>query len=349
MNGLRKLFVMEFTFFIGIDVSKNTLDISVLDTRFPETMNHYQVSNDDSGIADLQVWLDHQGDFSIEKSLFCLEHTGMYNYPLLQFFSGKPANIWVENPIQIKKSLGLQRGKNDQIDAARIAQYAYRSRDRVRLWQPAREVIDRLKHLSALRERLVETRKKLVTPVEELAKMGNEKIAALLEKSMKKTIAGLEKDLKAIELQMKDVIDKDDDLRKLYGLITSVVGIGFVTAVNMIICTNEFKSFSDYRKFACYSGIAPFEYRSGISIRGRTRVSHMANKKMKTHLHMASLTGIKLDSGLKAYYERKVAEGKNKMSVLNAIRNKLVARVFAVVARGTEYQKINYQNPLFLS
>lgn len=97
----------------------------------------------------------------------------------------------------------------------------------------------------------------------------------------------------------------------------------------------------NHRKFACYSGIAPFEYRSGISIRGRTRVNPMANKKMKRYLHKASLTGIKLDEELKKYYERKVAEGKNKMSVLNAVRNKLLARVFAVVNRGFVYQK-NY-------
>ena len=161
--------------------------------------------------------------------------------------------------------------------------------------------------------------------------------------------SGLDKDLKAIEVQMKDVIDSDDDLKSLYKLVTSVVGIGFVTAVNLLIYTNEFTLFNSYRKFAYYSGVAPFEYRSGTSIRGRTRVSQMANKKMKRYLHMASLTGIKRDESLKTYYERKVVEGKSKMSVLNAVKNKLLARVFAVVNRGTEYQKINYQNSLFLS
>lgn len=221
----------------------------------------------------------------------------------------------------------------------RIAQYAYRLRDQVKLWKPVREVIDRLKHLSALRERLVETKKRLLTPVEELFKVGNESMAKVLEKSMNKTMKGLNKDLIAIEGQMKNIIDKDDDLKRLYELVTSVVGIGFVTAVNLLVCTNEFKLFSNHRQFACYSGVAPFEYRSGISIRGRTKVSHMANKKMKRYLHMASLTGIKLDEGLKSYYERKVAEGKNKMSVLNAIRNKLLARVFAVINRGFAYQK----------
>jgi transposase len=340
---------MELRFFIGIDVSKDTLDIGLLDAESSETVNHQQVNNNDSGITAMLNWLQQHNEFSIESSLFCLEHTGMYNYPLLQFFSKQGASVWVENPIQIKRSLGLQRGKNDKVDAVRIAQYAYRSKQQVKLWQPTREVIERLKHLSALRERLVETRKRLLTPVEELSKVGNEAMAKVLEKAMRKTMKALDNDLEAIEAQMKEVIDKDDDLRNMYELITSVVGIGFVTAVNLIVYTNEFKLFSCHRQFACYSGIAPFEYRSGSSIRGKTKVSHMANKKVKRYLHMASLTGIKLDEGLKAYYKRKVGEGKNKMSVLNAIRNKLLARVFAVVNRRSVYQKINYQNSLVLS
>lgn len=332
---------MSFRFFIGIDVSKNTLDIGLLDADNSALISHQQVGNSDDGIAAMLEWLQKQDGFLIGNSLFCLEHTGMYNYPLLQFFSQQNANVWIENPVQIKKSLGLQRGKNDKVDAIRIAQYAYRLKDHVKLWKPVREVIDRLKHLSALRERLVETKKRLLTPVEELFKVGNKTIAKTLEKSMSKTMKGLDKDLQAIEDQMRDIIDNDDDLKRLYELVTSVIGIGFVTAVNLLVYTNEFKLFSNHRQFACYSGVAPFEYRSGISMKGRSRVSHMANKKMKRYLHMASLTGIKLDEGLRKYYERKVTEGKNKMSVLNAIRNKLLARIFAVVNRGLPYQK-NY-------
>jgi len=330
---------MVFRFFIGIDVSKNTLDIGFLDAENPGSVSHEQVSNSDTGIAGLLKWLQKQNGFLIENSLFCLEHTGMYNYPLLQFFSQQNASVWVESGVQIKRSLGLQRGKNDKVDAIRIAQYAYRLKDQVKLWTPVRGVIDKLKHLSGLRERLVETKKRLLTPVEELFKVGNESIAKVLEKAMSKTMKGLDKDLQMIEDQMKDIIDNDDDLSRLYELVTSVIGIGFVTAVNLLICTNEFKLFSSHRQFACYSGVAPFEYRSGSSIRGKTKVHPMGNKKMKKYLHMASLTAIKLDEGLKSYYERKVLEGKNKMSVLNAIRNKLLARVFSVVNRGCVYQK----------
>jgi transposase len=110
-----------------------------------------------------------------------------------------------------------------------------------------------------------------------------------------------------------------------------------VTAINLMVYTNGFTVLKDTRKLACYCGVAPFEYSSGSSIRGKTKVHFMANKKLKCNLHMASLSAVKLDAGLKAYYERKVAEGKNKMSVLNAVKNKLLARVIAVVNKGEEY------------
>ena len=341
---------MKYRFYVGVDVSKSTLDVAIIDEQHKEEVHHIKVSNDDDGIQEMFLWLKvKQAEFSVEHTMFCMEATGLYCYPLLQFLYQNKAAIWVENAIQIKRSLGILRGKNDKVDAVRIAQYALKNMDRVRLWEPTREAVDKLKHLAALRERLVETKKRLLTPVEEFRTMGNDTMAKMLEKSMRKSVRAIESDLEGIENQMKEIIDNDDQLRKLYALVTSVVGIGFVTATNLIVHTNEFKMLNDPRKLACYCGIAPFEHSSGSSVKGKTRVSHMANKKLKTNLHMASLSGVRKDEELKKYYERKVAEGKNKMSVLNAVRNKLVARVIAVVKRGTPYEKNYLQNALVLS
>ena len=165
---------------------------------------------------------------------------------------------------------------------------------------------------------------------------------------MSKSIRAIEKDIEGVEEKLKQIIDDDDHLKKIFNLATSVAGIGFVTAVNLIIHTNEFKMLTDVRKLACYCGIAPFEYSSG-TIRGKRRVHPMANKKLKTNLHMGALTSVKVDPGLKQYYERKVAEGKNKMSVLNAVKNKLLARVLAVVKRGVPYEKNYLPNCLAVS
>jgi transposase len=133
-------------------------------------------------------------------------------------------------------------------------------------------------------------------------------------------------------------------LSNQHKLLCSIDGVGEKTAVKMIVETNAFKDFDNARKFCCHAGVAPFEYSSGSSIRSRNRVSNKADKSIKALLHMAALVVAtrKKNGELREYYLKKIAEGKNKMSVLNAIRAKLVMRMFAVVRNEKCYQK-NYQ------
>lgn len=128
-----------------------------------------------------------------------------------------------------------------------------------------------------------------------------------------------------------------EGLYKQAELIQSIPGIGVQTSTYLIIATKGFKAFNNWRKFACYSGIAPFEYTSGSSIKGRTKVNHIADKKMKSLLQMCAMTTIKYDPQIREYYQRKRKEGKNAMLVLNNVRCKLVSRVFAVVQRESPY------------
>ena len=142
------------------------------------------------------------------------------------------------------------------------------------------------------------------------------------------------------------MIALDPELNRLFNLITSVTGVGSITATEVIITTNEFKTIDCPKKYACYSGVAPFEHQSGSSIRGKTRVSSMGNKSIKKLLHMAALSACSCPGDLKQYFDRKVLEGKNKMLIINAIRNKLIARIFACVKQNKFYEK-NYENHLF--
>lgn len=109
------------------------------------------------------------------------------------------------------------------------------------------------------------------------------------------------------------------------------------TAIYLIIATKGFKAFTSSRKFACYAGVAPFEYSSGSSVRGRTKVSNMADKKMKSLLQMCALSAIKYDPQLREYYNNKKGQGKNVMLVLNNIRCKIISWVFSVVSRQTPF------------
>lgn len=105
----------------------------------------------------------------------------------------------------------------------------------------------------------------------------------------------------------------------------------------MVAYTNNFTRFRDARKFNCYAGLAPFEHSSGKSIRRKSRVSHLANKHIKCVLRLAAFVSVRYNQELKQYYERRVKEGKSKMSVINIIGSKLISRMFAVVRKQTPY------------
>ena len=325
----------QYEHFFGVDVSKKTVDIThVTNQQF----THRQFTNDTQGMEQLTCWFKEL-TLEFNKVLFCMEATGLYCFTLTHFLASHSIDTWIEHAAQIKKSTALARGKNDKVDSHRIAVYATKNLDRLRLWKPVNATIEKVRHLASLRDRLVETKKRLATPIKEFEDVGNLAMAKLLTKSIKSSLNAIDKDLKNVESKIIDIINEDENIKFLYKLITSVVGIGFVTAINLIVHTNGFTILKDTRKLACYCGVAPFEYSSGSSIRGRTKVHYMANKKLKCNLHMASLTAVKLDGDLKAYYERKVGEGKSKMSVLNAVKNKLLARVIAVVNKQELYVK----------
>jgi transposase len=325
----------KYNYFFGVDISKKTVDITCI---INQEMTYRQFANDPEGMQLLLQWLKEL-NIAFEQTLFCMETTGLYCFPLTEFLTSNEIDTWIEHAVQIKKATALNRGKNDKVDSKRIAVYATKNLDRLRLWKPMNTTLQKIKQLSGLRERLVDTKKRLITPIKEFEDMGNPSMAKLLNKTIKNSLVALDKDLKNTEAKIIEIINEDENLKQLYKLITSVVGIGFVTAINLLVYTNGFTVMKDARKLACYCGVAPFEYSSGSSIRGRTQVHFMANKKLKCNLHMASLSAVKLDADLKTYYERKVAEGKSKLSVLNAVKNKLLARVVAVVNKQKLYVK----------
>lgn len=326
----------EYKHFYGVDVSKSTVDIAYTDKQI---FVHQQFSNDAEGMEQLMHWIA-KNKTSSKDTLFCMETTGLYCFTLTHFLCTKFMDVWVEHSAAIKKATALSRGKNDKVDAHRIALYATKNLDRLRLWKPMEATLEKIKHLATLRERLVDSLKKLTVPIQEFEQVGNHAMSKLLTKYSKNSLKALRNNITEVESIILEIVDQDENLKQLYRIITSVVGIGFVTAINLMVHTHGFTVMNDTRKLACYCGVAPFEYSSGSSIRGRTKVHHMANKKIKCNLHMASIAAVKHDPGLKIYYERKVAEGKNKMSVLNAVKNKLLARVVACVNNQRMYVKM---------
>lgn len=331
---------METIYFLGIDVAKKTFEGAL--TADGKAFHQLDSSNTSTEIKAFFEILIKKFAISCDQLIVCMEHTGIYCRPLLEFLIENKVKVCLESAVQIKQSQGMVRGKNDKIDAQRIALYAYKNREHLTFWVPQRLVIQKLKALLVTRDRLVRCKTELQVPVDECEEFVEGSIHKMIVKGCQSSIKVLERDIKKTEKLMDDLIKEDTQVHKQYRLATSVTGIGKITALNMIVSTGEFSRIRESKKFACYSGIAPFQYRSGTSIRGKTRVSKMANMAIKKLLHLAAMTAIQYDDQIKLYYQRKVDAGKNKMSVINAVRNKLISRVFACINNDRLYQK-NYK------
>lgn len=339
-----------FTNFVGIDVSKSKFDLALIKGQDKDHVIQGVFDNTHKGIKTMSKFLEKEHHVQLSETIFCMEFTGVYCRPLTNFFVEQDCHVWIEMPVNIIRSLGLQRGKNDRVDAHRIALYAYKNRDDVKLWKPQRDVILQLRDLLALRERLINSQKALTNPIEELLAMGAKSAAASVRKNCHKTLSAIKNEIGQIDKNLDDIIKNDPQLKELFQLATSVPGVGKLTALFMICFTNEFSMYTNPKQLACYCGVAPFEHSSGTSVRGRTRVSHMANKVLKRMLHMGAMSVISRDPELRYYYQRKVAQGKNKMLVINAVRNKIIHRLCAVIKRGYGYQsEIIFKERLVLS
>lgn len=327
---------MSFQFFIGVDVSKLTLDFVVSDLKTVQF--HIQVANDQKGIRAFMVKCK-QARIILSKSLLCMEHTGIYNNTALDFFNTKGVAIWVEHGRQIKQSMGMVRGKNDKVDALRISQYAARFQDKIQLWKPERDILINIKHLSALRRRLIISKNQLKTPMKESEKWLPKTLVREMTKINEKPIKALQQQIKLVDKKLRAIIASDPHLNRLFNIVTSVTGVGPILAYELIITTKEFEAIKDPKKYASYAGVAPFDNLSGTSLKGNRRVSQMANKSVKQLLHMAAMSVVSKEGEMTDFYRRKVEEGKNKMATLNAIRNKIIHRVFACVRKNEEYEK----------
>ena len=315
---------------VGVDLSKDSIDLLHHDSK-----NHAKIKNSASGFKELTYWLSN---LNLDKaSLFLvMEHTGLYSFQLEKFLHQHQIQFAKVSALAIKRSLGLIRGKNDKIDAERIARFGFEKKDNLVAEKPAHPVLQRLQMLHSTRARLTKYRQSLACALKEyrMALSSADPIIKI-QLALVKHVA---QKIKALDEQIKQCIAKaDQSINQNFKLLTSIKGIGDVIATATLVKTKNFIAFKNARKFSCFCGSAPFDHTSGKSIRKKTRISHLADKTMKTLLTMGARTAIQHDKELKAFYERRLAMGKSKNSTINIVRNKLIFRMFAVINRQTPF------------
>lgn len=323
---------MKKSYIIGVDVSKLKLDMHCYGQS-----NSLVISNDSKGFKSFLRWVKKEVNKDTTAVMVVMEYTGIYTYGLEQFLQ-QQAIAYVKRPaLDIKRSVGMKRGKTDQADARMISQYGWYRRDELKPMKPVSDAQQQLQQLMNYRDKMVADRASYEARIKELKGQLGEKLPDQIVASSQYIIEVMDVEIKETQQAIEELIESDNGLKVNYDLIKSVQGIGFVTAVHLLIVTENFTRFSNPRKFACYAGVAPFEHTSGSSIRGRTKVSQLANKKIKSLLTLAAICAVKHDPELKAKYAQKIQEGKAKMSALNMIRFKLIERVFAVIKRQSPY------------
>lgn len=320
---------------LGVDVSKLTLDISCA-----ERLLHVKIDNNSKGFGIFKKWCKNNG-IDLKEVLIIMEHTGGYEYRFIQFCESTAVAYCRIPGLEIKHSMGMVRGKNDKDDSFRIGKYG---EQRIKELEPSKPLdanILALKQLLSFRKRLIRENAGMEATVGERKHMYEPKKKDVIINIAGKTIAANKKHILQLEKEIMELIRANEAMLLNYRILISIKGIGPVNAWMTLAFTENFTIFTDARKYAVYVGVIPFNNRSGTSLKGKDRVSHLANKELKQELNQAAKAAIAHDPEIKAYAERKL-QNKPYPLVLNNVKFKLILRMFSLVKRGEMFVK-NYK------
>jgi len=240
---------MNKQFFIGIDISKATIDAAVCRAESPDHFTHDQFANTVAGFGKLLSWLKKQGA-DAKNSFVGMEHTGHYTLALCCFLQESGMAYTLISPLHLKRSLGMARGKSDRVDACRIAWFTcLHQRVLTPIQLPSGGLL-KLKNLMAFRERLVKASTSLKNTLTGLRETSHLVDNALIIKLSQKQQKLIEQQIAHIEKEIEATVKQDEQVFKHFQLVKSVVGVGMITATAFLIYTHDFTAFENGRQFA---------------------------------------------------------------------------------------------------
>lgn len=330
---------------VGIDISKEKIDASAIDVREGQiglVKLGYQVfENRPMGFRRMIVWAKRliKGTRH-EEVLFCCETTGGYDRALCDYVYAKGLDIWRESALQIKRSMGVRKGKDDKADSLMIAEYAMRHIDKAVTYETPDERVRELKALFLYRHKLVQERmEKKVRASELKATAAKSASMRFIVRDAMKGVRALDKSIRDCEKQIQALIDGDESLKRNYGHIDSIPGVSIVNATAFIAYTNNFKGITTANKIASYWGCASFRDQSGTSVDKKAYVRCYSSSLLKATLTQAAECTIKEHGIYRDYYLRLEKEGKPYGIIVNNVRNKLIHLVSSLVTNDMDYEK----------
>jgi len=308
----------------GVDISKDVFDI------YGSACGHSQFKNDEQGFKLFTKALD-------KDTLVVMEATGYYHYRLAQFLYKKGFAVSVVNPLSVKRfiQMKLSKIKTDKSDAQAICEYALSHE--VAVYNALSDVQAECLQLFRLMDSYLKKRTATKN------KLHGEEVLGIPSKyvyrSLKRDLKHLDKELKGIEERLLELVKQDQ--QQQLTLLTSIPGIGIKTALFLVVITDGFSKFEKASQLCSYVGITPTIRESGSSVRGKSKISKMGNKKLRNLLFLCAFNACKHNKGCREMYERIVAKGKSKKLTLIAVANKLLKQAFAIAKSGLPYDE-NY-------
>jgi transposase len=306
----------------GIDISKDVFDV------YNDTRGHSQLKNDSSGFKSLLKSLPI-------SALVVMEATGYYHYRLAQFLHKNGVLVSVVNPLSVKRfiQMKLAKVKTDKSDAKSICEYG--EFNDVPLYNALTNVQSECLQLFRLLDNYVKKSTATKNKIHGEATLGIP--SKTVYSSLKRDLKHLKKEISVLENRLLELV-KQDQQHQLT-LLQTIPGIGLKTALFLIVVTDGFKKFETASQLCSYVGITPTIRESGSSVKGRSRISKVGNKKLRNLLFLAAFSACKYNKGCKALFDRIVAKGKSKKLALIAVANKLLKQAFAIAKSGLPYDE----------
>ena len=314
--------MIKYKEIFGVDISKDVFDVH------GNISGHNQYKNDASGFKKFLKELP-------ADCLVAMEATGYYHYRLAQFLFKHGVEVSVINPLSIKRfiQMKLAKVKTDKSDSKAICDYALLNE--VPIYNALTDVQSECLQLF----RLMDTYLKHRTATKN--KIHGEEVLGIPSKSvyrsLKRNKKHLDKEINGIDQQLLSLV-KEDQQQQL-SLLKSIPGIGTKTALFLIVITDGFSKFENASQLCSYAGITPTIRESGSSVRGRSRISKIGNRKLRNLLFLCSFNACKHNKACRAIYERIINKGKSKKLALIAVTNKLLKQCFAIAKSGRPYDE----------
>ena len=303
---VQRLTMTQFTSFVGVDIASTSFMACVGTTPWKLTVQPVKFENDEDGFVAFLGWLKAH-NLSPEGTVVCMEATGVYSEGLAYFLHASGYSVAVEPPLNIQRKFPVNASKADELDCQYIAEYAYRYMDKLSIWKPRAEILEQVKVLLTTRQHFSV---QLTGHKNALHAVKRKKVSSELAKQAHQTmIEQITKQIKAIDKEIRRLIDSDPTFKQTLLLLLSVPGIGLQLAAHLLIIMQENL---DPRMLAAFIGICPIKHQSGSSVYSTPTSRHYGPPILRKLLYLAACSVRTHTKPFQQYFFRKVAQGKHK-------------------------------------